>query len=293
MAKFTSQFGRTGDFFYLRGGIHRDHWHHHSRHHSHDRHRHFGGAGVIPIWSTLIWAIIGAVLGDNLSYWLGHHFKDNLRKFWPFSTRPQWLASGENFFHRFGSMSVLVGRFFGPTRAIVPVVAGMLNMRPLRFILSSLIASTAWAPLYMLPGIIIGEAAMELPPDMAANLMLRLILMGLFIIFCLWIIVKTLVLVSSQINQALTAIWKSLDRTRYCRVITKMLKHHDSAKTHGQIILAFYLVIASVLFAYLVYYISLYNPLSIGINRACFYLFRSLRNPVTDNVMIFITLLGG
>jgi membrane protein DedA with SNARE-associated domain/membrane-associated phospholipid phosphatase len=250
------------------------------------------GAGVIPIWSTFIWAILGAVLGDNISYWIGHHFKDNIRKIWPFRTRPQWLAGGEKFFHRFGSMSVLIGRFFGPLRAIVPVVAGMLKMRPLRFILSSIIASSAWAPIYMLPGIIIGEAAMELPPDMAANLMLRLILMGLFSIFCIWIIFKTLVLISSQLNNALTAIWKSLERTRYCRFVTKALKHHDSAKTHGQIILAFYLVVVSVLFAYLVYFISLYNPLSIGINRACFYLFRSLRSLTLDNVMIFITLLG-
>jgi membrane protein DedA with SNARE-associated domain/membrane-associated phospholipid phosphatase len=250
------------------------------------------GAGVIPLWSTFLWAIIGAVVGDNISYWTGHHFKDNLRKVWPFSTRPQWLNSGEKFFNRYGTMSVIIGRFIGPTRAIVPVVAGMLQMPPLRFILTSLAASIGWAPIYMLPGIVIGQATLELPPDMAANMMLRLILTGLFILFCIWIILKLFILVRDKINTALSHVWDKLEESRYFSIITTTLRHHDDKNTHGQIILAFYLLLSALAFSYLAFYLSDHAPATIVINNAVFNIFRSLRTSNADDVMIFITMLG-
>src|ERR1700733_13714231 len=46
------------------------------------------GAGIIPFWSTLIWAILGAIVGDGISYWLGHYFKARLHQVWPFRTHP-------------------------------------------------------------------------------------------------------------------------------------------------------------------------------------------------------------
>jgi membrane protein DedA with SNARE-associated domain/membrane-associated phospholipid phosphatase len=250
------------------------------------------GAGVIPVYSTLIWAIIGAVVGDNISYWIGHHFKDNMKNTWPFRTRPQWLLSGERFFNRYGRMSVVIGRFFGPTRAIVPVVAGMLRMSPVRFIMTSIAASTAWAPLYMLPGIIIGEATQELPPDMAANMMLRLILVGLFGIFCAWTLYKIFILIRDQINLVLSKLWDALEDSRYFSVITTILRHHDTKKTHGQIILAFYLTLTALAFAYLSWYVTSQKELDIVINNASFYFFRSVRTPTMDDLMLFITLFG-
>jgi membrane protein DedA with SNARE-associated domain/membrane-associated phospholipid phosphatase len=250
------------------------------------------GAGVIPLWSTIIWAILGAIAGDNISYWTGHYFKDGLRKSWIFRVRPQWLPTGEKFFYRYGSMSVLIGRFVGPIRAIVPIIAGMLGMRPFPFIFTSIIASIGWAPLYMLPGILIGEATLELPPDMAANMMLRLILTGLFILLCLWVVYRTFILIHNQINNVLNSFWGMLQRSRYFYVVTSALKHYDRSKTHGQIILAFYLAVVVLAFVYLIFYVTTHDSLSIITNSAFFYVCRSLRTPMGDNIMIFVTLLG-
>src|SRR5690348_14259574 len=83
------------------------------------------GASVIPFWSTLFYAILGAIIGDGISYWLGYHFKDRIYNIWPFKRYPQILESGETFFRNHGSLSVFIGRFVGPVRALVPVVAGM------------------------------------------------------------------------------------------------------------------------------------------------------------------------
>src|SRR5687767_9669828 len=64
------------------------------------------GAGIIPFWSTLIWAFLGAVVGDGISYWLGYHFKDRIAKTWPFKQNVNLLIKGERFFTKYGGMSV-------------------------------------------------------------------------------------------------------------------------------------------------------------------------------------------
>src|SRR3990167_687848 len=69
------------------------------------------GAGIIPLWETLIWATLGAIVGDGVSYWLGHYFNDKLRRVWPFRTNPGLLEKGEGFVHKYGVMSVFIGRF--------------------------------------------------------------------------------------------------------------------------------------------------------------------------------------
>ena len=104
------------------------------------------GAGIIPLWATIIWAILGAVVGDGISYWIGHYFKDRLRLAWPFHENPGILQKGEQFVHRYGVMSIFIGRFVGPVRAMVPVVAGMLGMRPLQFSIANIASAIVWAP---------------------------------------------------------------------------------------------------------------------------------------------------
>jgi membrane protein DedA with SNARE-associated domain len=89
--------------------------------------------GSLSLFPVLLMAMIGAVAGDGISYWLGHHFKEKLVTIWPFSRYPGMLRKGESFFLRHGGKSVLFGRFVGPVRPVIPVVAGMLGMPPVRF----------------------------------------------------------------------------------------------------------------------------------------------------------------
>lgn len=121
------------------------------------------GAGVIPLWSTIIWAILGAIVGDGISYRIGYHFKGRMHDVWPFRTYPSLLESGEKFFHKHGGTSVFIGRFVGPVRALVPLVAGMLGMSPLRFYIANVISAIGWAPAYMFPGILLGAFSLEFP----------------------------------------------------------------------------------------------------------------------------------
>ena len=108
--------------------------------------------GVLKLMPTMMWAIAGAIFGDGISYWLGRHFKHHLPHYWPFSRFPKWLTRGKDFFIRHGGKSIIVGRFVGPVRPFIPVVAGMMAMSPRQFLMANVISAVIWAPLYMLPG---------------------------------------------------------------------------------------------------------------------------------------------
>lgn len=250
------------------------------------------GAGVIPLWQTLFWAILGAIVGDGISYWIGYHFKDRLPNVWPFRTNPNLLKSGEKFFHKHGGMSVFIGRFVGPVRALVPLVAGMLGMRPLHFFIANVTSAIGWAPAYMLPGILLGAASSELPPDIAIHIILVLFLIGLFILLCAWFIYKFLQLLHIQITQMLDWIWRGMKDHSYLRPLTLLLRHHNPHKTHGQLNLAIYFIIASALFLSLVIYVKSVGAANIMVNDAIFHLFRGIRSKSTDQLMLYITLLG-
>lgn len=56
------------------------------------------GLGHLPLWPILIWATLGAIAGDGVSYWLGHRYRHRIVQIWPFSRRPQLLSEGEAFF---------------------------------------------------------------------------------------------------------------------------------------------------------------------------------------------------
>jgi len=117
------------------------------------------GSGVLDFWSMCAWAVAGAIVGDGLSYQLGRHFDYLTERFKWFRLHPDHLQKGHEFFVKWGDVSVALGRFFGPIRAIVPLVAGLMDMPAGRFYLANVLSAIAWAPAYLLPGMLLGKAA--------------------------------------------------------------------------------------------------------------------------------------
>ncbi len=106
--------------------------------------------------------IPGGLLGDAISYALGRRFHQGIRRLPVLREHPEWLIGAENYFQRYGVISLLVGRYIGPLRPMLPLVAGMLDMPAVRFALVSMLAAAGWAVAYMLPGWATG-AALRLP----------------------------------------------------------------------------------------------------------------------------------
>ncbi|KPP98231.1 VTT domain-containing protein [Marinobacter sp. HL-58] len=116
------------------------------------------GQVSIPILEVLFWAGAGAVAGDSISFALGRLFQGRLDKLWPLNHFPGFIAKGEAFFHMHGGKSVVIGRFVGPIRPIIPLVAGAFLMSWRRFLAFNLSSAIAWAPTYVLPGYLVGSA---------------------------------------------------------------------------------------------------------------------------------------
>lgn len=123
------------------------------------------GTGVLSLGETLLLGYAGGLLGDLLSYGLGRRYHQNIRSLRGLRNHPEWLSRAELYVERYGIASLLVGRFIGPLRPMLPLTAGMLDMPFGRFLLVSLVAAAGWSMAYLLPSWTAG-AAVRLPlPD--------------------------------------------------------------------------------------------------------------------------------
>jgi membrane protein DedA with SNARE-associated domain len=65
------------------------------------------------------------------------------------------LEQGERFFKTVGPWGVLIGRFFGPLRAVVPLCAGAMGMKFLPFLVMSALSAPLFIAIYVLPGALV------------------------------------------------------------------------------------------------------------------------------------------
>jgi len=102
-------------------------------------------ASGIPFWPILIAAAAGAAAGDWVSYWIGITFKEPIAHVWPLSKYPDLLPRGHAFMERWGILGIFIGRFFGPLRASVPLIAGILEMNYWHFQIANITSAFVWA----------------------------------------------------------------------------------------------------------------------------------------------------
>ena len=163
--------------------------------------------GYLDYWLTVTASILGAVAGDSISYWLGRRYHKQMHNLWPFRNRPQLLKRGMDFFHRHGGKSVLLGRFVGPLRPVIPAIAGMLEMPRQRFIATNVGSAILWGPIVLLPGMAFG-LSLEVASEFAGRFSLVLVLLLILLWLLFWAIrriyhylaPRTDVLVSQVVN---------------------------------------------------------------------------------------------
>jgi len=139
------------------------------------------GTGALAFAPTCGYAIAGAVVGDGISFWLGWRYRDQLVSLWPFTRYPGMIDRGVDYFHRYGGRSVLFGRFVGPVRAVIPLVAGMLAMPARRFFYINVLSAILWGPAYLVPGMAFGASL-----DLASKVTGRLVGLLIALLAVLW-----------------------------------------------------------------------------------------------------------
>jgi membrane protein DedA with SNARE-associated domain len=101
----------------------------------------------LDIVHVIVSAGAGAVLGDNIGYWVGRWLGTHvlLRHGKRVGLTEPRLKIGHYLFHRYGGVIVMVARFVAVLRTLVPLLAGASLMSWRRFVLFDLCGSTLWA----------------------------------------------------------------------------------------------------------------------------------------------------
>lgn len=141
-------------------------------------------AGALDYWPLVAGVACGAVLGDGISYVFGRRYQRAILDRWPLARHPELARRGEALFARHGGKSVIISRFTPAVRAIIPLLAGMLEMSPIRFFASDVPAAIVWALSHVLFGVLVG-ASLELLGAVAGRVAL---LAGLLILLA-WVAV--------------------------------------------------------------------------------------------------------
>jgi len=114
-------------------------------------------AGEINFWPIWVAASIGAALGDWLSYWIGQKLEHTVQHIWPLSRHPGLIPKAEAFVKTWGALGIFIGRFLGPLRASVPLVAGIFEMPFWRFQIANFASAFVWAAVLLTLGDIVGK----------------------------------------------------------------------------------------------------------------------------------------
>ncbi len=148
------------------------------------------GLGVVDLLPVWLAASSGAFIGDTLSFALGYRNREHLLEVWPFSRYPGMMERGIRFFEVHGVKSVVAGRFIGPLRPIIPAVVGIMRMPPSQFIAVDLAACIAWAPTFLIPGMVFG-ASLEVASEYTGRLAMVLVI-ALFTLWLIWWLLRAL-----------------------------------------------------------------------------------------------------
>ena len=123
-------------------------------------------AGLGDLWLPLVAAVavLGAVAGDNVGYWIGRRYGRGFlerhgRKLF---VTPERLEATERYYERHGGKTVFLGRFIPVVRSVGFMVAGISHMPWKRFFLYDLLGATIWGIGHTLIGYGLGESYQRL-----------------------------------------------------------------------------------------------------------------------------------
>ena len=252
----------------------------------------FAGRGLISTWETLLWTTFGAFVGDCIGFFFGRLFHKQIPNRWPFKSRPHWLQKGREFFDKHGGKSVIIGRFIGPARSTVPMVAGLMRMSVGRFIAAAIPSALFWAFVYLLPGILIGAVSLQLSPAKTTLFLLMGLCVVVFLWGVFWLVQRFFVLFSRGCNSIISRWWQALSKLRATKHCVSWIARADDPQNHRP--LTRLLCALLCLLVYIILQISVlsHNVLT-HINMPLFNLAQSFRHLGLDKFFVAVTILGG
>jgi membrane protein DedA with SNARE-associated domain len=119
-----------------------------------------GATGELNIAQVIAVAAAGAIIGDNMGFWVGRHFGMPLLKRYGrlIHIDERRLAFGEAMFRRHGAKIVFFGRFIAILRIFAALLAGVNRFGWGQFLFYNAAGGIVWATVFGLGGYFFGEA---------------------------------------------------------------------------------------------------------------------------------------
>ncbi len=115
-------------------------------------------AGVLNIWTLLIFVTICAIAGDQVGYIIGHHMgKFLFRKKDSFLFHHDHLLKAQAFYDKHGPKTIVLARFVPLVRTFAPPVAGASSMHYRTFVTYNVIGGVLWVFSTILGGFFLGK----------------------------------------------------------------------------------------------------------------------------------------
>lgn len=243
--------------------------------------------GALDLWMTLFWVTAGAVLGDHLSFLLGYRLRGDLKRIWPVSRHPELMTRGEEFFNRHGGKGIVLGRFIGALRPIMPTVAGAAGMRPILFSVMDVIAMVPWLLAYLFSGVLFGASL-----NLAAEIGSRLLIMLLVAVVALWLFVwlarRSFLFISRHAEELTLQLLNWSQSHRRLGILGSSLADPAQPETPGLAILSVILLAI----AWLAYSILWNSPEPAAVDAFIYQLFHGLQNSIADNITLALAAIG-
>lgn len=102
--------------------------------------------GTVPLWAVILVACLGAVIGDQIGYFIGREWGEALLQKMPDRILDDTkIKASQAYVRRLGSKAIILGRWTAALRALVPGIAGMSHMPYRQFAVANIIGGCGWA----------------------------------------------------------------------------------------------------------------------------------------------------
>lgn len=118
----------------------------------------FSYAGVVPLKWLLFPAMLCAIVGDQIGYWVGRSAGAALyRREDSFFFRRSHLQRAHDFYEKYGGRAVILARFVPIVRTFCPPVTGAAKMPYSRYLLFDIFGGVFWVGTMILGGYSLGH----------------------------------------------------------------------------------------------------------------------------------------
>jgi membrane-associated protein len=115
------------------------------------------GGGFLKVEILIPLLIAAAVIGDSVNYWIGHTtgmkvFENNYSL-----VKKEQLEKTEEYFARYGGLTIVIARFVPFIRTFAPFLAGVGKMSYRWFLMYNVIGAVLWISGFVLAGYFFGS----------------------------------------------------------------------------------------------------------------------------------------